>query len=135
MGLSGRRRRADGPAGDPTVFGTLPVNQRAVEAVAGVATSTQGNGYSHSSGMEECRQAVADHHSTPLSRVPAHHVFMTSGCSQALEVRRPVCAPPRRENERPPLSRPASRADLLRRTWHCRRHSTATGARAHFVPR
>jgi tyrosine aminotransferase len=77
-------------AGDPTVYGTLPVNQRAVEAVANIATSSQGNGYSHSSGLEECRQAVADHHSSPLSRVPPHHVFMTSGCSQALEVRRPM---------------------------------------------
>jgi aspartate/methionine/tyrosine aminotransferase len=85
------------------VFGTLPVNQRAVDAVAGVATSSQGNGYSHSSGMEECRQAVADHHSTPLSRVPAHHVFMTSGCSQALEVRR-SCATAMRNETSPSLA-------------------------------
>mmetsp|Transcript_39688 Transcript_39688/g.86434 ORF Transcript_39688/g.86434 Transcript_39688/m.86434 type:complete len:458 (-) Transcript_39688:321-1694(-) len=71
--------------GDPSVYGNLNVSEQAVRAVVEATTSGKANGYSHSCGLEACRAAVAASHSPSNNPIEARHVFMTSGCSGALD--------------------------------------------------
>ena len=72
--------------GDPTAYGHLKPPEEAVAAVVRAFLSGNHNGYTASSGSAACRAAIATSHSCenrpPLSR---DDVFVTVGCSEALE--------------------------------------------------
>lgn len=72
--------------GDPTAYGHLKPPEEAVAAVVRAFVSGNHNGYTASTGSAACRTAIAAAHSydscPPLSR---DDVFVTVGCSEALE--------------------------------------------------
>ena len=72
--------------GDPTAYGHLKPPEEAVAAVVRAFSSGNHNGYTASTGSAVCRTAIAAAHSCvarpPLSR---DDVFVTVGCSEALE--------------------------------------------------
>lgn len=72
--------------GDPTAYGHLKPPEEAVAAVVRAFLSGNHNGYTASTGSAACRAAIATAHSqgtrSPLSR---EDVFVTVGCSEALE--------------------------------------------------
>lgn len=72
--------------GDPTAYGHLEPPEEAVAAVVRAFLSGNHNGYTASTGSAACRAAIASAHSRenrpPLSR---EDVFVTVGCSEALE--------------------------------------------------
>lgn len=72
--------------GDPTAYGHLKPPEEAVAAVVRAFLSGNHNGYTASTGSAACRAAIATAHSqgtrSPLSR---DDVFVTVGCSEALE--------------------------------------------------
>ena len=72
--------------GDPTAYGHLKPPEEAVAAVISAFSSGNHNGYTASTGSASCRTAIAAAHSCegrpPLCR---DDVFVTVGCSEALE--------------------------------------------------
>ncbi|KAI5056682.1 hypothetical protein GOP47_0028500 [Adiantum capillus-veneris] len=55
-------------------------------ALIDVVRSKRYNGYAHSAGSEECRRAVAEYYSEGLpTRLSVDDVFITVGCTQAIE--------------------------------------------------
>lgn len=72
--------------GDPTAYGHLKPPEEAVAAVTSAFSSGNHNGYTASTGLASCRTAIAAAHSyegrPPLCR---DDVFVTVGCSEALE--------------------------------------------------
>jgi len=72
--------------GDPTVFGNLLAADNIVESLAENIKSGKYNGYTHSAGYESARAAVATTHTTDRSHLTSSEVFLTSGCSGALEI-------------------------------------------------
>jgi len=70
--------------GDPTAFGMRP-HGSALEEMARVAATGAHNGYTHSCGLPACRDAVATIHSVDGFPVDQDDVFITAGCSQALQ--------------------------------------------------
>ncbi|ESN98752.1 hypothetical protein HELRODRAFT_185032 [Helobdella robusta] len=72
--------------GDPTTFGNLPVCDEILQAVEKSLKCQLRNGYSPSMGYDDARDAVAKHYSTPTSILTAEDVFLTCGCSGALDL-------------------------------------------------
>ncbi|PRP85862.1 tyrosine aminotransferase-like [Planoprotostelium fungivorum] len=72
--------------GDPTVFGNLPTADNIIERLVENAQTGKYNGYCHSTGYEAARAAVARTHSTSRSPLTPSDIFLTSGCSGALEI-------------------------------------------------
>ena len=76
-------------AGDPTAYG-LRAPAAAADALATAAQSGLFDGYAHSSGLAECRAAVAAYHTARLpagaKALGASDVLMTHGASQALSL-------------------------------------------------
>ncbi|EEH59983.1 tyrosine aminotransferase [Micromonas pusilla CCMP1545] len=72
--------------GDPTAYGHLKPSEEAVSAVVRAFSSGNHDGYTASTGSAACRAAIAAAHSHdfchPLS---LHDVYVTAGCSEALE--------------------------------------------------
>lgn len=74
--------------GDPAACGNhMRVPDSAVSSLVEVAQGCKHNGYAVSSGLPECRRAVADYLSENLPfQLSEEDVIMTSGCNQALQV-------------------------------------------------
>lgn len=67
--------------GDPTLYGNLRVNPEYIEEYCRIIRSGKYNGYAHSMGLPQARQAVAERYS-----LSADDVFLTTGASGALEL-------------------------------------------------
>ncbi|KAG5185619.1 tyrosine transaminase [Tribonema minus] len=72
--------------GDPCAHGNLRAPAFLSELVARAALSGASDGYCHSAGAPAARAAVAAAYSTAASPLCADDVFITSGCSGALEL-------------------------------------------------
>ncbi|KJE96524.1 tyrosine aminotransferase [Capsaspora owczarzaki ATCC 30864] len=72
--------------GDPTVFGNLPTHDSVVDAVIDAVKSSKANGYTHSTGYEHAREAVAERYSHPDAPLTSKDVIIASGCSGALDL-------------------------------------------------
>lgn len=81
--------------GDPTAYGHLKPPEEAVAAVVRAFSSGNHNGYTASTGSAACRAAIAAAHScVSRPRLSRDDVFVTVGCSEALEHCIAVLAPP-----------------------------------------
>lgn len=72
--------------GDPTTFGNLHAPPNAIEALKEALISGKYNGYTHTTGSETARQAVADYVSPFQGPVESNDVILCSGCSNSLEM-------------------------------------------------
>ncbi|KAL2634026.1 hypothetical protein R1flu_005505 [Riccia fluitans] len=74
--------------GDPAACGShMRVPDAAVTSLVEVVRNCEHNGYAVSSGLPDCRRAVADHLSEKLPfQLSEQDVIMTAGCNQALQV-------------------------------------------------
>ncbi|KAJ3302142.1 hypothetical protein HDV03_005378 [Kappamyces sp. JEL0829] len=72
--------------GDPTTFGNLKIDQTCVEAVAAALHSYKANGYGPSIGLVAAREAIASHYNHADAPLTAKDVFITSGCSDAINI-------------------------------------------------
>ncbi|XP_065199030.1 tyrosine aminotransferase-like, partial [Sycon ciliatum] len=71
--------------GDPGYFGNLPPAAEAVQAISDALVSGKHNGYAPTSGSPIAKQAVADKFSYAHNPITADDVYITVGCSQAME--------------------------------------------------
>lgn len=71
--------------GDPTIFGNLDPPQTAVDCIIESVKSGKYNGYSPSAGYDDARKAVARYLTKKGDRTNPEDVFLTSGCSSAIE--------------------------------------------------
>ncbi|KAI6661244.1 tyrosine aminotransferase [Oopsacas minuta] len=71
--------------GDPTCCGILPPHPDVLKAVSDSVLSGLHNGYKMSKGSEEARQALADKYSSPGSVLSPDDVYLTHGCSGAIQ--------------------------------------------------
>lgn len=72
--------------GDPTVFGNLKAPDVLVNEVEKNLRSYKANGYVHSAGMENAREAIAKKFGTKEAPLTANDIIIASGCSGALEI-------------------------------------------------
>lgn len=85
--------------GDPTVFGNFAHPESVKAVFQEKMTEMKSNGYAHSCGLQEAREAVAKKFSTnPLFPLSFDDVVMTSGCSQALDLAISALANPGKHN-------------------------------------
>ncbi|KAG8196442.1 hypothetical protein JTE90_012267 [Oedothorax gibbosus] len=80
--------------GDPTVAGHLKPCEEILNSVEKSLKSFKYNGYAASTGHLEAREAVAKYSARPSAPVEAKDVYLTSGCSHALELAICVLANP-----------------------------------------
>ncbi|VFQ92855.1 unnamed protein product [Cuscuta campestris] len=81
--------------GDPSPFPSFRTTAQAETAVSDAVYSANFNGYAHASGLLPARQAVAEYLSKDLPyKLSEEDVYLTVGCSQAIEVILPVLARP-----------------------------------------
>uniref|UniRef100_A0A1A9VRY0 Tyrosine aminotransferase n=1 Tax=Glossina austeni TaxID=7395 RepID=A0A1A9VRY0_GLOAU len=72
--------------GDPTTFGNLKASSETMKAVMEAVESGKYNGYAHSQGHEAARRAIAKYSAHQSSEeIKTENIFITSGCSSALE--------------------------------------------------
>lgn len=72
--------------GDPSIFQLLKPPESAELALVDAIRSKKHNGYTHSTGSEDCRRAVAEYHSQGLPTcLTMENVIITVGCTQAIE--------------------------------------------------
>ncbi|KAJ7519658.1 hypothetical protein O6H91_20G049100 [Diphasiastrum complanatum] len=71
--------------GDPAAFGHLLPPDGAIEALMNAAESCVFNGYAHSAGLLQSRRVIANYHSIN-SKISADDVYITVGCSQAIQL-------------------------------------------------
>lgn len=85
--------------GDPTVFGNFKLPESGQQALKDYATKTAHNGYVHSAGTVGVRETIAKKFGKN-SRFPttANDVYVTAGCSQALDISFGVLADPDKHN-------------------------------------
>ncbi|RWS06234.1 Tyrosine aminotransferase-like protein, partial [Dinothrombium tinctorium] len=72
--------------GDPTTYGNLKPCDEIIEAMVESIKSNENNGYFPSTGAENSRKAVAEYCSVPNAMLQAEDIFLTSGCSHALDM-------------------------------------------------
>lgn len=85
--------------GDPTVFGNFTLPKTGSESLQKLATGYSNNGYVHSAGTEEAREAIARKFSfNPKYPITANDVVLTAGCSGALDIAFSVLADPGKHN-------------------------------------
>jgi len=85
--------------GDPTVFGNFKLPESGQRALKDYATQTAHNGYVHSAGTMGVRETIAKKFSTnPRFPITANDVYVTAGCSQALDISFGVLADPGKHN-------------------------------------
>uniref|UniRef100_J3N904 nicotianamine aminotransferase n=1 Tax=Oryza brachyantha TaxID=4533 RepID=J3N904_ORYBR len=81
--------------GDPSAFPCFRTTPDAVDAVAAALRSGELNSYSPGAGLEPARRSIARYLSTDLPyELSADDVYLTSGCSQAIEIICSVLARP-----------------------------------------
>ena len=73
--------------GDPTIFGNFrPPESLLRSLVAAAQGPVRTHGYPHSAGTSEPRQAVAEYLSLDGRAIASQDVFLTCGCSQAIDL-------------------------------------------------
>lgn len=72
--------------GDPTVFGNFKTPKLFVDKIVEALQNYSCNGYLHSAGSVECREAIAKRYSTLESPLTADDVVVAGGCSAALDL-------------------------------------------------
>jgi len=72
--------------GDPTVFGNYQAPAPMIEDLIRNIKTFKFNGYVHSAGTRDARQAIAKRYSVPEFPVTENDVIIGSGCSGALEI-------------------------------------------------
>ncbi|KAG8386354.1 hypothetical protein BUALT_Bualt03G0140100 [Buddleja alternifolia] len=81
--------------GDPTAYSCFHTTSAAQEAVVDALRSTKFNGYSPTVGLPHTRKAVAEYLSRDLPyRLQADDVYVTAGCTQAIEIALSILARP-----------------------------------------
>ncbi|XP_020415547.1 probable aminotransferase TAT2 [Prunus persica] len=81
--------------GDPTEFRSFWTTQSAVDAVTDALQSFKFNSYCPTGGVLEARRAIAEYLSRDLShKLLAEDVYLTGGCTQAIEIMVSVLARP-----------------------------------------
>ncbi|XP_073133830.1 probable aminotransferase TAT2 [Henckelia pumila] len=81
--------------GDPTVYSCFRATVAAQEAVVDALRCAKFNGYSPTVGLPQTRKAIADYLSNDLPyELSADDVYITAGCTQAIEVALSVLARP-----------------------------------------
>jgi len=72
--------------GDPTVFGNFEPPEEAIVAIENAVRSGKYNGYGPSFGFKEAREAVAEFVSAQNSPVTSNDIYLSCGCSDALNM-------------------------------------------------
>lgn len=72
--------------GDPTIFGNLKAANETIEAVRAIIDGGKHNGYAHSAGILEARDAVCKYIEPHQGKVNANDVILCSGCSSSLDM-------------------------------------------------
>lgn len=72
--------------GDPTVFGNMDTHEIVSQAVSKVVLNGRCNGYPPASGDDSAKAALVKRYTTPEAPLTANDIFITSGCSGALEL-------------------------------------------------
>ncbi|XP_047342774.1 probable aminotransferase TAT2 [Impatiens glandulifera] len=73
--------------GDPSSFSCFQTTPVAVDSVEAALRSSKFNGYAPAAGILPARMAIADHLSKNLNdKLSADDVYITTGCTQAIEV-------------------------------------------------
>lgn len=86
--------------GDPNVFGNFRPPEKLMMRLAEAAQGpVRTHGYPHSAGTSEARQAVAEYLSLDGRPIQAEDVFLTCGCSQAIDQALTAIANPGGEHE------------------------------------
>ncbi|KAK8507405.1 hypothetical protein V6N12_072667 [Hibiscus sabdariffa] len=81
--------------GDPTLYSCFHTSHVAAEAVVEALQSDQFNGYSPTVGLPQTRRAIAEYLSCDLAyKLSSDDVFVTSGCTQAIDVALAMLARP-----------------------------------------
>ncbi|MFS7929358.1 putative aminotransferase, class I/classII, tyrosine/nicotianamine aminotransferase [Helianthus anomalus] len=81
--------------GDPTAFSCFTTTSVAVDAVVEMITSHKFNGYSPTVGLPQTRSAICEYLSTNLPyKLSPDDVYITAGCTQAIEVAISILASP-----------------------------------------
>lgn len=80
--------------GDPTTFGNLKASRETIQAVKDSLDKGEYNGYAHSAGLIEAREAVAAYVADAQGTVTPNDVILVSGCSSALDISISVLAEP-----------------------------------------
>ncbi|KAJ0715622.1 putative aminotransferase, class I/classII, tyrosine/nicotianamine aminotransferase [Helianthus annuus] len=81
--------------GDPTAFSCFTTTSVAQDAVVEMLTSHKFNGYSPTVGLPQTRSAICEYLSTNLPyKLSPDDVYITAGCTQAIEVAISILASP-----------------------------------------
>ncbi|KMT13115.1 hypothetical protein BVRB_4g086570 [Beta vulgaris subsp. vulgaris] len=81
--------------GDPTAFSCFTTSYVAEEAVARTLSSAKFNGYAPTQGLPQTRMAIADYLSRDLPyKLTKDDVFVTSGCTNAIDIALSMLARP-----------------------------------------
>ncbi|CAH1444555.1 unnamed protein product [Lactuca virosa] len=81
--------------GDPTAFSCFTTTSVAEDAVVDALTSQKFNGYSPTVGLPQARKAISEYLSINLPyKLSPDDVFITAGCTQAIEVAISILARP-----------------------------------------
>ncbi|TEB18349.1 transferase [Perkinsus sp. BL_2016] len=73
--------------GDPTIYGNFRPPENLLYTLAeSIGGPVKMHGYPHSAGTSEARKAVAEYLSLDGRSIEAHDVFLTCGCSQAIDL-------------------------------------------------
>ena len=74
--------------GDPTVLSDIGKPDSVARAIASCVSEKRFDGYTPSYGTEACRQSIASYYSRPDKGISytAGDVYLTNGCSQALDL-------------------------------------------------
>lgn len=73
-------------AGDPTIFGNLRASPETINAVRNALNEGRYNGYAHSAGIPEARQAVCDYIEPYQGKVTVNDIILCSGCSSSIDL-------------------------------------------------
>lgn len=74
------------PTGDPTTFGNLKAANETIDAIRAAIDGGRYNGYAHSTGIVEAREAVCKYVEPHQGKVNANDVILCSGCSSSLDM-------------------------------------------------
>ncbi|KAI3457424.1 hypothetical protein Pfo_014087 [Paulownia fortunei] len=81
--------------GDPTAYSCFSTTSAAREAVVDALRSAKFNGYSPTVGLPQTRKAIAEYLSRDLPyELPPDDVYVTAGCTQAIEIALSILARP-----------------------------------------
>lgn len=71
--------------GEPSKANGFDLPEVIAESIIEAVKSEKANGYTMSSGTIEARQAISDKFSTEENKIDPNHIFLSHGCSGALQ--------------------------------------------------